>query len=661
MGQIPMDRATTPQSNGHQICNLFLMRKIRLILILVLSYQPAFALPPLAGKPTQFNANQPRNIPGSQSDEEAKIGSEGSTDDSFDWSFLSGIIPSISSRVIPGQNQKALNKDNPVWQDSNAGKGLTPVEPYSDLSGGKFVATPDRWLLSKDLNLITESFLDPYNRNPIKGDRPFYRDYFFNFTGISDSLFEYRNVPTPVSSQLSAEDLDASGDQLDLNGKGNQFFFNENITLSFDIYKGDTVFRPPDDEFRFTPVINYDYTTAQEVGVLNVNPEKGKTRSITGVGMQELFYDHHLRNVSDRYDFDSIRVGVQPINVDFRGFLFLDNALGVRLLGNRDNNRWQYNLAAFSRLEKNINTGLNNFGMTPRNDQVYIANLYRQDFPFRGFTSQLAVIYNRNTEGDNAPFYDQNGFPSRPALIGNMIPKNYDVQYLGYNGDGHFNRLNLTTSNYYLMGTQNNGSFEPGNGTISSWFTANEGSVDFDWSRVRLSVVHASGDKNPYDSKSTGFDAIQESPQIAGGDTSFWIGQGVALIGGGGVTVNGRNSLLPDLRSSKILGQSNFENPGVSLFGIGSDHDILPEVRISTNFNKLFFDNTSTLEVARNQGNISNNIGWDISSSIIYRPMFNQNIIVKASGATLIPSEGAIALFGNHMLYQALFNVVLKY
>jgi hypothetical protein len=41
--------------------------------------------------------------------------------------------------------------------------------------------------------------------------------------------------------------------------------------------------------------------------------------------------------------------------------------------------------------------------------------------------------------------------------------------------------------------------------------------------------------------------------------------------------------------------------------------------------------------------------------------MFNQNIIVKASGATLIPSEGAIALFGNHMLYQALFNVVLKY
>ena len=186
------------------------------------------ALPPLAGKPTQFNANQLRNIPGTQSDEEAKIGSEGSTDDSFDWSFLSGIIPGISPRVIPGQNQKALNKDNPVWQDSNAGKGLTPVEPYSDLSSGKFVATPDRWRLSKDLNLITESFLDPYNRNPIKGDRPFYRDYFFNFTGISDSLFEYRNVPTPVSSQLSAEDLDASGDQLDLNGKGKQFFFNEN-------------------------------------------------------------------------------------------------------------------------------------------------------------------------------------------------------------------------------------------------------------------------------------------------------------------------------------------------------------------------------------------------------------------------------------------------
>ncbi len=54
-----------------------------------------------------------------------------------------------------------------------------------------------------------------------------------------------------------------------------------------------------------------------------------------------------------------MRVGIQPFQSDFRGFLFQDSQLGVRLFGNRDNNRWQYNLAWFRRLEKDTNSGLN--------------------------------------------------------------------------------------------------------------------------------------------------------------------------------------------------------------------------------------------------------------------------------------------------------------
>ena len=41
--------------------------------------------------------------------------------------------------------------------------------------------------------------------------------------------------------------------------------------------------------------------------------------------------DKHLRNVSHRYDFDSLRVGIQPFSSDFRGFLFQDAPFGVRL------------------------------------------------------------------------------------------------------------------------------------------------------------------------------------------------------------------------------------------------------------------------------------------------------------------------------------------
>ena len=190
---------------------------------------------------------------------------------------------------------------------------------------------------------------------------------------------------------------------------------------------------------------------------------------------------------------------------------------------------------------------------------------------------------------------------------------------------------------------------------------ATEGSIDFDWTRTRLSVLHASGDKNPYDNKAQGFDAIFENPQIAGADTSFWIRQALPLIGGGAVALSGRNAVLPSLRSSKEIGQSNFTNPGISLFGFGTDHDILPELRVSTNFNKLLFDNTATLETARNQGNIGSDIGWDLSTAVVYRPLFNQNIVTRLSGATLIPGDGASDLFGPRMMYSVLFDVILTY
>ena len=52
---------------------------------------------------------------------------------------------------------------------------------------------------------------------------------------------------------------------------------------------------------------------------------------------------------------------------------------------------------------------------------------------------------------------------------------------------------------------------------------AAEVSYDFDWTRVRLSGLWASGDSDPYDKTEGGFDAIFENPQFAGADTSYWI------------------------------------------------------------------------------------------------------------------------------------------
>jgi hypothetical protein len=273
------------------------------------------------------------------------------------------------------------------------------------------VAVPDRWRIVTALG-YPERKLDPYHgNNVLKGDRPaFGDDWFFSLGMISDSTFEARSVPTPVASATPP-----SRGQIDLPGESAQNAFTQNFIFETILYKGDTVFRPPDWEFRFTPVFNLTSVAVKEAGVLKVDTTADKRRTESFVGVQSLFIDKHLRNVSDHYDFDSIRLGIQPITTDFRGFLFQDSPVGIRLFGTRDNNRWQYNVGWFRRIEKDTNSGLNS--STLRDDDVIMFNLYRQDFPALGFTSQLALVHNRNSEQDS-DFVDDNGFLTRPAAIG---------------------------------------------------------------------------------------------------------------------------------------------------------------------------------------------------------------------------------------------------
>src|SRR6201999_251998 len=130
---------------------------------------------------------------------------------------------------------------------------------------------------------------------------------------------------------------------------------------------------------RFTLGFNFNYTQASERGVLSIDTSKPPHRADSFVGVQEAFVDYHIDDEDSRYDFDSIRVGIQPFSSDFRGFLFQDNQLGVRFFGNRDNNRFQYNVAAFWRIEKDTNSGLNDVFQRLRDDFVFVGSVFRQD------------------------------------------------------------------------------------------------------------------------------------------------------------------------------------------------------------------------------------------------------------------------------------------
>ena len=537
------------------------------------------------------------------------------------------------------------------------------VPPPTPLMPRESVSVPDRWRIV-DAIVPLKPWYDPYNHNVLKGDKPFEPfakwgpDWFLSLSGISDTLIETRRLPTPPGAQSSLQP--GANDQF---GRPRQTVLVETLILSIGVVKGNTTFKPPDYEFRFVPVFQVNQALINEVRGLRVDPREGKKRTDTHLGIQELFADVHLRNVSDRFDFDSVRVGIQPFISDFRGFIFQDVPVGIRLFGIRDNNQIQYNLGLFRRMEKDTNSGLNDVKQVPRRDYLLVANVYKQDFPVMGHTTQATIIHNINRES-GPDYYDNNGFLIRPAVVGDVRPRNYHVTYLGLNGDGHFGVWNLTSSLYAALGVDDRNPIAQRRQTIRAGFAAAELSRDFSWLRVRANALIASGDKDPFDGKATGFDAILENPQFAGADTSFFIRQAVPLIGGGGVALSGRNGILPSLRSSKDQGQSNFVNPGLILFGFGADADLTPEVRVLGNISKLNFVNTSVLGVLRNQAPPSKDLGVDVSMGIQYRPFMSQNVVFNASAAALLPGKGLKQLYEENKRgpqYSILMNLLLTY
>jgi hypothetical protein len=71
----------------------------------------------------------------------------------------------------------------------------------------------------------------------------------FVFTGISDTLAEVRSLPTP--SGVSA----ARADSIGFFGKNRQVVFRENLLLRFELYSGDTAFKPPNFLLPITPAL----------------------------------------------------------------------------------------------------------------------------------------------------------------------------------------------------------------------------------------------------------------------------------------------------------------------------------------------------------------------------------------------------------------------
>jgi len=514
-----------------------------------------------------------------------------------------------------------------------------PAAPRPASGEPDFVPLPDRWSIAypDSPRLVKGGRLDPYNQNVLKGDRPVIGDSVFLVLGATlDLPLEIRGLP--VGSGVSTADPGS----LEFFGSGRQLFTTPRAFVSAELFHGQTAFRPRRWALKATGAFDLNYLRVEEQNLVNPDPREGRTRRREDVALEEAFGELKLKDLSPAYDFVSLRGGIQPFVSDFRGFVFSDQNLGARLFGNAASNRWQYNAAFFDLLEKQTNSELNTFER--REQQVVVANVYRQDFLARGYTLSLSYHWSRDHDSVH---YDANDFLVRPAKIGSAQPHEVKAHYIGFAGDGHLGRINLSHAFYWVFGTDSLQPIEGRPVDVSAQMAALELSLDRDWARVRLGGFFASGDDDPRDGKGRGFDAVYDNPNFAGGPFSFWARSGIALTQTG-VLLKAPGSLLPSLRSNKFEGQASYVNPGLVLLGAGLDLQLTPKLRASLNANYLRFHETGALAFLLFQPGIRKDVGVDLGGGLLYRPLLSENVVVLAGFAGLFSAKGFDDLYASN-------------
>lgn len=529
--------------------------------------------------------------------------------------------------------------------------GPSSVMPRESQQDPHFVPTEDRWRIGfpawdrygkghppvDDYPYVQGHWWDPYNQNVFKGDFPIIgQNTFLNITATNFLILEARQTPiatTPFESTSRPGEIENFQ-------RPNQFFHANFVSVSLDLSHGDAGFKQPDWRIKLTPIFNNNYLAVEELAVVSPDVRKGTTRGRTWWALEEAFIESKIADTSPYFDFTSVRAGNQFFVSDFRGFIFSDTNRAVRLFGSRLSNRDEFNLIYFRQYEKDTNSFLNTFH--ERHQDVLIANYYRQDFIFPGYTIEPSVHYNH----DSPTFkFDKNGFLVRPDPVGVFHPHTLNVCYLGFAGEGHIERLNIANALYWAVGYDSLNPLAGRSQDISAQFGAVELSYDMDWARFRGSFLWSSGDHDIRDSHATGFDSIVDNPNFAGGGFSYWQRQIIGLFG---VNLTQRQSLIPDLRASnKFQSQSNFVNPGLILFNLGADFDLTPKLKMINNCNFLWFDEVNPLKNFLFQEQIHHSIGTDLSTGIEYRPFLNNNAIVVLGLSMLLPGEGFKDIYSN--------------
>lgn len=460
-------------------------------------------------------------------------------------------------------------------------------------------------------------WFDVYNTNKWKGDEPILgQNTFLALELISNNLLESRDK---VNDDSAVE-------------------IRTTNFLTADFFHGDTVFRPP--TWRVKTTLALDIRDADDVG-------GGDTQ--TDAAVQELFAEALLWESDPYLDFGSLRLGRQAFASDFRNFVFADNNDGIQLFGTLNESTIDFQLAFFDLASKDPFSNLND-GIGDRDQTFWAANVFVEDLLATGYKIEFTLQGVHDTAGVND--------------MGVLLPRDVDLYYLGFNGEGRIGGLEVAHAFYWMTGTDELNQFANQEIDVSAQMAALEIALPWDWRRYVFSFLYASGDGDPNDDKGEGFDSVFDNPVFAGGAFQFWNRQAINTgnlfdAGANARALLNTNSIYPNLRT-KANEAPNSVNPGLIVLHGGCEATLSNQWNVAVNASYLSFVDTAVLENASGLS-VGNGIGFDFSVAGQYRPLGVDNVIITPGIQVLVPLDGLDDLTDEGALFALFVNAVLVF
>jgi hypothetical protein len=297
-----------------------------------------------------------------------------------------------------------------------------------------------------------------------KGDYPVIGQHtFMNITLATETTFVMRRLPVPqdVSS--------VNPGSFEFFGRGRQEIVNQNFVFGLDLFHGETSFKPVDWRFKVTGVTNINYLRARENGIVNIDVRKGTDRTDNFSAVEDLFFEVRLGDTTKLLPFlrgDGSKAGRSPYFDStvaagrFAGIHQRLSWLHLQRCQSRRADLWQLrfeSMAVQSRVLRHARKGYQQRIEHYQLPSSFVSGIKKSTSPTfigrtplsKAYTTQFSLHYNDDRPSQQ---FDVNGFPVRPAKIGTIRQHHVQAGYLGWAGDGHVGRFNVTHAFYQVFG-----------------------------------------------------------------------------------------------------------------------------------------------------------------------------------------------------------------